>query len=322
MSGHVLAHSNDAKAAPMSWRPRGHRGRFPAPLRAQADSQAECKTEQDMYPKYEDSTEDEDFLPKRQPGSFPNIGSDRQASGNGSQGSAAVPVEAAIAAVEVAVYDPLRDGPLRYLGYANECGEAFAAWLPIWGVPFSYAVAIAYVLTDTADKGSKAYRTARKQLSENKSLSPQVKVPRLVNLLAFERTLDTVVWQLLASVACPGYTIHTVVALFHAALRPLEETVQAQQLAAMAATSLHLPPAEVLALMDKSLPTAVGLAVIPFIVHPIDNGIHAIMNASLRPAMRKYICGPGQGDLAQLDTCAEEECIPGGATSGNAQNHS
>jgi len=57
-------------------------------------------------------------------------------------------------------------------------------------------------------------------------------------------------------------------------------------------------------------------AVIPFIVHPIDNGIHAIMNASLRPAMRKYICGPGQGDLAQLDTCAEEECIPGGATSG------
>jgi len=58
------------------------------------------------------------------------------------------------------------------------CREAFAAWLPIWGVPFSYAVAIAYVLTDTADKGSKAYRTARKQLSENKSLSPQVKVPR------------------------------------------------------------------------------------------------------------------------------------------------
>lgn len=42
-------------------------------------------------------------------------------------------------------YDPLRDGPLRYLGYANECGEAFAAWLPLWGVPASYAIAIAYV---------------------------------------------------------------------------------------------------------------------------------------------------------------------------------
>ena len=34
--------------------------------------------------------------------------------------------------------------------------------------------------------------------------------------------MDTVVWQLLASVACPGYTIHTVVALMHAALLPIE----------------------------------------------------------------------------------------------------
>ena len=29
---------------------------------------------------------------------------------------------------------------------SNECGEAFAAWLPVGGVPFSYAVAISYVL--------------------------------------------------------------------------------------------------------------------------------------------------------------------------------
>ena len=47
-------------------------------------------------------------------------------------------------------------------------------------------------------------------------------MPRLEKLLAFERAMDTVVWQLLASVACPGYTIHTVVALVHAALLPIE----------------------------------------------------------------------------------------------------
>ena len=47
-------------------------------------------------------------------------------------------------------------------------------------------------------------------------------VCRLEKLLAAERALDTVVWQLLASVICPGYTIHTVVALAHAALLPLE----------------------------------------------------------------------------------------------------
>ena len=52
-------------------------------------------------------------------------------------------------------------------------------------------------------------------------LHPDV-MSRLEKLLAFERAMDTVVWQLLASVACPGYTIHTVVALVHAALLPVE----------------------------------------------------------------------------------------------------
>lgn len=34
--------------------------------------------------------------------------------------------------------------------------------------------------------------------------------------------MDTVVWQLLASVICPGYTIHSVVAIAHAGLLPIE----------------------------------------------------------------------------------------------------
>lgn len=51
-------------------------------------------------------------------------------------------------------------------------------------------------------------------------------------------------------------------------------------------------------------------AAIPFIVHPIDNGIHGLMNFSLRPAMKKYICGPGQGNLADLDMCEEECNVP------------
>lgn len=50
-------------------------------------------------------------------------------------------------------YDPLRDGPLRYLGYANEAGEAFAAWLFPGGVALSYAIAIGYVCFDTGARG-------------------------------------------------------------------------------------------------------------------------------------------------------------------------
>ena len=37
--------------------------------------------------------------------------------------------------------DLFRDTPLRYMGYANEVGESFTAFLPVWGVPASYGVA-------------------------------------------------------------------------------------------------------------------------------------------------------------------------------------
>lgn len=59
--------------------------------------------------------------------------------------------------------------------------------------------------------------------------------------------------------------------------------------------------------MYTSLMIVCCVAAIPFIVHPIDNGIHAIMNFGFRPAVRSYICGPGQGNLADLNMC-DEEC--------------
>lgn len=51
----------------------------------------------------------------------------------------------AVHEAEAEDFDPLRDGPFRYLGYANELGEAFAAWLPAFGVPASYCVALGCV---------------------------------------------------------------------------------------------------------------------------------------------------------------------------------
>ena len=40
--------------------------------------------------------------------------------------------------------DIYRDTPLRYMGYANEVGESFVAFLPVWGVPATYGVAGTY----------------------------------------------------------------------------------------------------------------------------------------------------------------------------------
>ena len=45
--------------------------------------------------------------------------------------------------------DPYRETSLRYMGYANELGEAFTSYLPDWGLPASYCVAAAYVMFDT-----------------------------------------------------------------------------------------------------------------------------------------------------------------------------
>lgn len=78
------------------------------------------------------------------------------------------------ASLDEDAFDPLRDGPLRFLGYSNEVGEAFGAWLPPGGVPASYALAITYVLVDTYDKGVKAYRRATRELNARDDLDTSI----------------------------------------------------------------------------------------------------------------------------------------------------
>ena len=90
--------------------------------------------------------------------------------------------------------DIYRETPLRYLGYANEVGESFTAFLPSWGVPASYAVAATYVMMDTIDKTKKEY-------DETEDTWEASKV-----------AIDTCTWQMLASVFWPGSFIRLVVA--------------------------------------------------------------------------------------------------------------
>ena len=73
-----------------------------------------------------------------------------------------------------------------------------------------------------------------------------------------------------------GYTIHTVVALAHAGLIPLEHQQAVQQAFQQCAPLLSTTPDTLTALMEKSLPTMIGLGgnslpilnvVLPFNVH-------------------------------------------------------
>lgn len=126
---------------------------------------------------------------------------------------------------------------------------------------------------------------------------------RLVNTIGLERGLDTLVWQLIASVAAPGYTIHTIVGIVTKLLNKAEEIPQiAAQLVSLS-TAVGISPDVFITTFNKSLPTAVGLLTIPFIVHPIDGAVHATLNVTLRPVMRRYICEAAGGDKAGLAIC-------------------
>ena len=92
--------------------------------------------------------------------------------------------------------DIWRDTPVRLLGYANEVGESFRPIFPKFLVP-SYALAIGYTFCDCADKGKKAYKAENNKITQ----------------LVIASSIDALVWQLLASVAIPGFMINRIVHL-------------------------------------------------------------------------------------------------------------
>ena len=94
--------------------------------------------------------------------------------------------------------DPYRETSLRYMGYANELGEAFTSYLPEWGLPASYCVAASYVMFDTIDKGQKAFDAAEED-------------DKIIDTLRI--STETLTWQMLASVFWPGSIIRVIVNL-------------------------------------------------------------------------------------------------------------
>eukprot|EP00736_Rhodelphis_marinus_P007049 Rmarinus@m.26745 len=152
-------------------------------------------------------------------------------------------------------YDPLRDGPLRFLGYSNEIGEAFRLLMRLSWVRFTYAVAGGYVIVDTADK-------AHPRSSE---------LDRVDRMVAWREwslphTGDTLLWHTMASIAIPGFTINRVVYSCNAFLNAMRAS----------------PP------VVKWGPTMVGLFVIPLIVQPIDTAVEYGMDVVLRPYLYNH----------------------------------
>ena len=135
--------------------------------------------------------------------------------------------------------DIFRDTPVRYMGYCNEVGESFRYVAP-WFVKPSYAISFGYCFADTADKGYKQYKR------DGDKVSQQLAV----------RSADCLIWQCLASVMIPGWVIHKFVKYSKVA-------IASKQLIGM--SPFFKKPSVIM-----YGPTVVGLAAIPFIIHPID----------------------------------------------------
>ena len=138
--------------------------------------------------------------------------------------------------------DIWRDSPLRLLGYANEVGEAFQYIFPKFYKP-SYFLAIAYCFGDVQDKAIRAYKVA--------GFKSKVVID----------AFDAMVWQMLASVVIPGFTINRVVATTRWA---------------MMQKGSNNPG------LIKWVPVIAGISIIPFIVEPIDHGTSELLNVTIR----------------------------------------
>ena len=169
--------------------------------------------------------------------------------------------------------DFYRDTPLRYAGYLNEIGEAFRPVVAGSIVTFSYVLAITYVFADAISKG-----TASDKL--NKALKG----------CGLAAVIDTLAFQFLASIIFPGFIINRWVTLsgYLTFTKFQIPTLVAEKLAVSSdQVVFQLPflgditPYSV----GQSIPTALGLILIPLIVAPLDALTETILDTAVRPVL-------------------------------------
>ncbi len=133
------------------------------------------------------------------------------------------------------------------IGYANEIGEAFRSLVPVRVVNFSYLVASVYVISHAVSRGTIEWRNQKKNLNPE-SIGTVVKHDSLQPTL--KTTMDTLLWQGLASVAIPGLVVNRTCVLSKVILNAIFQT--------------RTNP------LKRYSVTAIGLCIIPFIINPID----------------------------------------------------
>ncbi len=147
--------------------------------------------------------------------------------------------------------DFYRDTGARYLGYANDIGEAFRSVIgPTWAHR-TYWVAGAYALADALSKGKKSFNEARGESFHD----------RMFHFLG--GVLDVGIFHFIASITVPPMII-----------RATQDKINKVMSRRMAQTAF-----------GRGLPVAVGLALIPLIVKPVDWAAEKFLDMTIRPVL-------------------------------------
>lgn len=179
-----------------------------------------------------------------------------------------------IVEIEDKEVDIYRDTALRYAGYLNEIGEAFRPIIPSSIVALSYALAITYVLADAVSKGN-----------------DNIKRNGGTTSCGVAAALDTLLFQFIASIIFPGFVVNRWVA-FCGYL-----TYDKLDVANRLSEQWHVDHNQVLTLVGSvaitpesiasSIPTALGLALIPAIIAPLDALTEMLLDRFIRPEILK-----------------------------------
>ena len=132
----------------------------------------------------------------------------------------------------------------RPLSYASELGEAVRPLISPVFVKALYGISIVYIMTDV---GFKLYEYPKNN----------------VQPLMF-KTLDLCLWHMSASLIVPAVIIHSTVKFSNKIIKRATK---------------NRPK---LAMRTRLLPSLIGLASIPFIIHPIDKTTDYVLDRTLR----------------------------------------
>lgn len=163
---------------------------------------------------------------------------------------------------------------LRPTAYASEVGESFRPVVKPWLVNMAYALSIGYVCADTAFHTYNVHSTLKKQSLPNDQIVKQTAI----------NFGDKAVWHTFASMVLPAVTVHSVV-------KYSGKTINYGLNRSSYMTTKHLAS---IGRYSRIGSVFMGLASIPFIIHPLDHLTDYVMDNTVRKLYGKQLVTVGE----------------------------